>query len=113
MSQANLLLLSSFTLTIACVSDAPPDPDAIARGQHSQSPSGEVFQFGEPVTLPGYTMQPHSGEWQYRAGEMVCDGYLTRRTDFDYCEPNVPADWRAFEYDGQIYYLQPLSARSP
>ena len=72
--------------------------------------SMDASAIGNLAYLPGYTAQPYSGEWRYLNGEMICDGYLTRREDKEFCEPNVPDDWRAFRYDGEIYYVQPLSA---
>ncbi len=52
-----------------------------------------------------------SGEWREENGARVCDGYLTRFADQDFCAAEVPEDWVPFEFDGQQFYLQPLSER--
>jgi hypothetical protein len=49
-----------------------------------------------------------SGEWVQKDGILTCDGFMTRRADLDYCSAEVPGDWVPFEYDGQVYFLQPL-----
>ncbi len=51
----------------------------------------------------------YSGEWVDRNGSRLCDGYLTRREDEDFCVAEVPNDWRPFEFDGKTYHVQPLS----
>jgi len=50
-----------------------------------------------------------SGEWRSQGGVRSCDGYLTRHSDQDYCEAEVPGDWRPFEFEGKTHYTQPLS----
>jgi hypothetical protein len=49
-----------------------------------------------------------SGQWVERDGQIVCDGYLTRFDDQDYCSADVPEDWKPFTFDGELYYVQPL-----
>ena len=39
----------------------------------------------------------------------TCAGFLTRDESEQYCEEEVPDDWREFEFNGEKYYLQPLS----
>lgn len=51
-----------------------------------------------------------SGQWVERDGQIVCDGYLTRFDNQDYCAAEVPADWRPFTFDGELYYIQPLGS---
>lgn len=51
---------------------------------------------------------PRSGDWVEKDGVLTCDGFMTRRDDQDYCSPVLPEDWVPFEYDGEIYFLQPL-----
>jgi hypothetical protein len=50
---------------------------------------------------------PRSGEWVKKDGALVCDGYMTRRADQDYCSAEIPEDWVPFTYDGKEYYMQP------
>ena len=54
-----------------------------------------------------------SGQWVERDGQIVCDGYLTRVDDQDYCAAEVPDDWRPFTFDGELYYVQPLGNVEP
>ncbi len=49
------------------------------------------------------------GRWQYQNGTRVCDGYMTRFDNQDYCSGEPPEDWIPFSFDGQRYYIQPLS----
>ncbi len=49
-----------------------------------------------------------SGEWIEGDGVRVCDGYLTRFENEDYCAAEVPSDWQPFEFNGRTYYVQPL-----
>ena len=49
-----------------------------------------------------------SGKWVQKDGILTCDGFMTRRADQDYCSAEVPGDWVPFEFDGQVYFLQPL-----
>ena len=55
---------------------------------------------------------PKSGDWVEEDGLVTCDGYLTRRDDEDYCAAEVPDEWVPFEYDGEIYFLQPLTGNA-
>ncbi len=50
-----------------------------------------------------------SGEWEMIDGSKICRGYLTRFDSEEFCAKSVPSDWKAFTYDGQTYYMQPLS----
>jgi hypothetical protein len=52
-----------------------------------------------------------NGTWYDQDGSRICDGFLTRNIDEDFCAPEVPSDWVPFEFDGQTYYVQPLSAK--
>ncbi len=51
------------------------------------------------------------GNWVEIDGVRKCKGYLTKFEDNDFCLSEVPGDWEPFEYDGQIYYVQPLANR--
>ena len=50
-----------------------------------------------------------SGKWRERDGVRVCDGYMTRFADQDYCSAEVPEDWVPFSFNGQRYYIQRLN----
>ena len=52
-----------------------------------------------------------SGKWIDKDGAKICDGYLTRRADQDFCAAEIPADWVPFEFDGTTYYIQPLAGQ--
>jgi len=41
---------------------------------------------------------------------LSCEGYLAQYENEDYCVTRVPDDWVPFEFNGQTYYRQPLSA---
>lgn len=49
------------------------------------------------------------GEWRDENGARVCDGYMTRFADQDYCAAEVPEDWVLFEFNGEDLYIQPLT----
>jgi hypothetical protein len=34
---------------------------------------------------------------------------MTRFEDVDYCAATIPDDWEPFEFNGTIYYVQPLA----
>jgi hypothetical protein len=44
-------------------------------------------------------------------GFLLCEGFLTKFENDDYCSSVVPEDWVPFEYQGQEYYVQPLAYR--
>jgi len=50
----------------------------------------------------------YSGEWIEENGNKICDGYLTRKADEQYCSKEIPNDWLSFEFDGETYYVAPL-----
>ncbi|MDJ0908577.1 MAG: hypothetical protein QNI99_05265 [Woeseiaceae bacterium] len=54
-------------------------------------------------------LERNEGNWVRRGGALVCEGYMTRYADEDYCASEVPDDWRPFELNGEIYYVQPLA----
>lgn len=49
----------------------------------------------------------------FEQGEFrACNGFLTRNIDEDFCSSQAPSDRVPFEFDGQTFYLQPLSANN-
>ena len=57
--------------------------------------------------LRKYDLSP--GTWRQEGDARICDGYMTRFSDVDYCAAQVPDDWEPFEFDGTIYFVQPLA----
>lgn len=41
-----------------------------------------------------------------------CDGYLTNNPSENFCSETVPDDWTTHEFNGEVYYLVPLSRNS-
>ena len=50
-----------------------------------------------------------SGNWHIQNGIRVCDGYIVRNANEEYCASEVPEDWVPYPFDGQEYYVQPLT----
>lgn len=55
---------------------------------------------------------PQPGEWKLQDGVRMCNGYLTRVEDEDFCAKSVPQDWEKFDFNGQTYYRVPLRRNS-
>ena len=53
-----------------------------------------------------------SGEWIDGDGARICDGYLTRLGNEEFCEASIPDNWTPFEFNGQTYHRQPLAGHS-
>ena len=51
------------------------------------------------------------GNWIEKDGVLMCEEFLTKFENDDYCSSVVPEDWVPFEYQGQEYYVQPLAYR--
>lgn len=86
------------------------EPAESQPGEHIQA---EGFEAGQPPSEEQMAaaiayLEQHEGNWVERDGALICEGYLTRYADEDYCASEVPEDWQPFEFDGQTYYLQPL-----
>lgn len=73
----------------------------------------ELVEAAEAACSGSAAQDERSGQWVQRGGKIVCDGYLTRFDDQDYCSAEVPEDWRPFVFDGELYYLQPLDSAEP
>ena len=50
-----------------------------------------------------------SGKWIEGDGARICDGYLTRWSNEEFCAADIPDDWTPFEFNGQTYYRQLLA----
>ena len=51
----------------------------------------------------------YSGEWTNRDGVREGDGYLTHSENDVHCAAAVPEAWIPFEFEGETYYVAPLS----
>lgn len=86
--------------------ELPPSPEpansaALPEG-YSLNFLPEADEYVSETGLP-------AGEWRNESGMLICDGYMTRFADQDYCAAEVPEDWTEFEFDGRKYYVQPLA----
>ena len=63
-----------------------------------------IFFQGQTGQIP-----PFPGEWVEKDGSRSCNGYWTRFESEDFCVSEVPSDWIPFEFDGQTYFVQPLT----
>jgi hypothetical protein len=100
---ATLFLLIS--LSFGCnsarlASDEPTDVQIF-----HQPPIPGQLDFSDPAKRADL----ENGPWEMIDGAKVCRGYLTERESEDYCAKSVPDAWKAFTYDDQTYYFQPLS----
>lgn len=91
-------LLVLAVVTVACNEEAEPVAETTEPTWPEIDPEAMGFDL-EP---------PPAGVWRERDGHRICDGYLTRIENEDYCAAEIPADWEPFEFDGQVYYIQPL-----
>ena len=58
---------------------------------------------------PDDRLTRRSGKWIKEDGVRYCDGYLTRAVDDKFCSEEVPSDWQPFEFNGNLYFVQPLT----
>lgn len=72
--------------------------------------TGRPFTIPEPDTEPGNPT--FSGEWTNRDGVWDCDGYMTRFENDVHCAATVPDDWIPFEFEGETFYVAPLSVET-
>ena len=94
---------------MACGPDSHQDLNDALIDQYTEThPPQEQSRSGY-LAAPDNSAHGFSGEWQYLDGRRVCDGYMTRNFDEEFCEAEVPEDWLPFTYDGETYFVQPLS----
>ena len=84
--------------------------EAEREAQFAMKMSEEEFDYFLQEQLGAGPFPP--GEWLEQDGARMCVGFLTRDADQDYCAAEIPADWVPFEFNGQTYYVQPLSETS-
>ena len=78
----------------------PPDSEELEQEYAVLEPLSQVEEYPDDNDF--------SGTWVWADDALTCDGFLTRRGDEDFCEAEIPEDWRPFEFNGQTYYRQPL-----
>ena len=90
---------------VGCHSDSvTPSDNAVSAEETTIGPGGAI-------EFRGLTGEPDlpTGRWEYKDGAKICNGYLTRFESEDYCAAEVPKDWVPFTFEGETYYVQPLS----
>jgi hypothetical protein len=88
----------------ACAQSAPQFDLALLRSRYAARSS--------PIVATNGVQTGHapSGDWVYEDGVRLCDGYFTRNPGEGHCAQQPPGDWRAFEFDGETYYIQQLTS---
>lgn len=123
MRQLTSLIL---VLTGICVASCAAKPE-VGMGQRTTG-QADASEANEPESTEqqlaeerdGFVVAPespgpldfrreHSGQWVERDSIRMCDGYLTRLESEEFCSSHVPSDWAPFNFDGETYYVQPLS----
>jgi len=82
--------------------------DEPAEAPENSTSEPDLELTSEQLKLLGDPSTKESGEWIEEDGMRVCDGYLIRFENEDYCAAEVPPDWQPFEFNGRTYYVQPL-----
>lgn len=95
MKARSATFLAILSLVVGCGSD-----ESAHRYPSSASPADLSYDFNLEELEPG--------QWELRDGVRVCNGYLTRVEDEDFCANSVPEDWKKFDFNGQTYYRVPL-----
>jgi len=98
-----IMLVSAVLIAAGCRGAEPPSAETTT----PTNPPATIDPSHEPNSLMAPELPP--GTWREEHGARFCEGYLTRREDLDYCAAEVPGDWEPFEFDGQTYYVQPLT----
>ena len=100
------LLFVSACILASCQRDTSAD--------NAEEVSIVVLPFGSDCQLPNldeylkeFELSP--GVWREKNGSKICDGYMTRFENEDYCSAKVPEGWVPFQYNGETYYVQPLA----
>ena len=85
--------------------------DKMATAEREAQIAMEMAELELGWALEG-TIRPRQlpeGTWHHQDGSRICTGFLTRNIDVDFCAAEVPSHWVPFEFNGQTYYMQPLS----
>ena len=100
------VLFVSVLILAACEADSGAD--------NAEEKSIVVLPFESNVQLPNldeylkeYQLPP--GMWREKNGTKICDGYMTRFENEEYCSARVPEGWVPFQYNGETYYVQALA----
>ncbi len=102
-----LVILLLAGLVAGCSSDPTVVPEESIVAEKPIINADEAHDFLEFSTLTVPDLPEE--RWEYEDGAKICSGYLTRIDSQDFCAAEVPSDWVPFTYEGQTYYVQPLS----
>ncbi len=103
MKPRGIVTLSITVSVCACA------PEAEHPGQEEQAQTERrLIQDMEREAILAY-LEENQSNWVERDGALVCEGYMTRYEDEEFCASEVPDGWRAFEFNGQTFYMQPLA----
>ncbi len=102
------VLLISISVLSSCQSETISD--ATEQEPDTTLPFVSSDQF---PTLEGYIRRYElsPGVWREERGSRICDGYMTRYENEDYCASQIPDDWVPFQFNGRKYYVQPLAGK--
>ena len=102
MNRQKALLLGSLIVLVACQTEEQEADSVAVLPFSSVEESAAIEEY-----LRKYELAP--GNWRQEGNARTCDGYMTRFEDVDYCAATIPDDWEPFEFNGTIYYVQPLA----
>lgn len=79
--------------------------------ENDRRPEGRERRFVvvPPGAVPDENPPRLPGKWKDVDGARICEGYLTRIADDEFCSAEIPSDWKRFEFDGKSYYVAPTS----
>ena len=72
------------------------------------------MQAGSEMQLEYFPRPEHSSDLKRYDPSNVfqCDDYLTNNPAEKFCSETVPDDWTSHQFNGEVYYLVPLSYSS-
>ncbi len=94
-----------FIAAAVCACGSEAERHAQAEQDQTQRRQLEDFEREEILAY----LERNKSNWVERDGALVCEGYMTRYENEEFCSSEVPDDWRPFEFDGQTFYMQPLA----
>ena len=105
MNSLAVVLLGTLPALLGC----QPEPDA-GRSDDSSYTTPRPSSSDNDDEFRKYLEKNYvsPGKWVEKNGSRVCDGYLTRYEESDYCVAELPDGWLPFEFDGNTYYAVPL-----
>ena len=103
MTQRGVAALFIAVSVCACA----PEAERTEQVEQAQTERRQL-QDSEREAILAY-LERNQSNWVERDGALVCEGYMTRYENEEFCSSEVPDDWRPFEFDGQTFYMQPLA----